>query len=156
MLNGHAHVSSDFGNWLGAELIPLSTIQQIEIIRGPASALYGADAFLGIINVITRQGQEGVDLALSGNMIGENTGFGVDLSAGSAIGEFDIFVGLRLHRQDRSGLALPTSSPAPTVPSYFKTLTMRKSVESRPCIGLLMDSASAFIDVHYPLGDGGT
>src|SRR5688572_6678029 len=36
------------GNWLGTELIPLSAIKQIEVVRGPASALYGADAFLGV------------------------------------------------------------------------------------------------------------
>ncbi|HLV65170.1 MAG TPA: TonB-dependent receptor plug domain-containing protein, partial [Polyangiaceae bacterium] len=35
------------GNWLGVELVPLESVAQIEIIRGPASALYGADAFLG-------------------------------------------------------------------------------------------------------------
>ena len=34
------------GNWMGVELVPLEAVQQIEIIRGPASALYGADAFL--------------------------------------------------------------------------------------------------------------
>ena len=157
MLNGHPITyRPTSGNWLGAELIPLSTIQQIEIIRGPASALYGADAFLGIINVITRQGQDGVDLALSGNLTGENTGFGLDVSAGSALGEFDIFVGLRLHRQDRSGLALPASSPAPTVPSYSQSFDDAGNLLNQDLAsGLLMDSASAFIDVHYPLGDGG-
>src|SRR5262249_43452931 len=46
---------STSGNWLGAELVPLSAVQQIEIIRGPASSLYGADAFLGIINIVTRR-----------------------------------------------------------------------------------------------------
>ena len=107
--------------------------------------------------LITRQGQDGVDLALSGNMIGENTGFGVDLSAGSAIGEFDIFVGLRLHRQDRSGLALPTSSPAPTVPSYSQNFDDEGNLLNQDLAsGLLMDSASTFIDVHYPLGMAGT
>ena len=44
---------STSGNWLGAELIPLESVKQIEIIRGPASALYGADAFLGVVNIIT-------------------------------------------------------------------------------------------------------
>lgn len=37
-------------------LLPLSIedIERIEVIRGPASALYGADAFTGIVNIITR------------------------------------------------------------------------------------------------------
>src|SRR6187402_2737672 len=44
---------STSGNWLGVELVPLQSVEQIEIIRGPASALYGADAFLGVVNIIT-------------------------------------------------------------------------------------------------------
>jgi len=34
--------------------IPLASVQRIEVIRGPGSALYGADAFAGVINIITR------------------------------------------------------------------------------------------------------
>lgn len=34
--------------------MPLENIARIEIIRGPGSALYGADAFSGVINVITK------------------------------------------------------------------------------------------------------
>ena len=33
---------------------PIHSIERIEIIRGPGSALYGADAFSGVINVITK------------------------------------------------------------------------------------------------------
>ena len=33
-------------------------ISRIEIIRGPGSALYGADAFSGVINIITKRGRE--------------------------------------------------------------------------------------------------
>lgn len=36
------------------EAIPLSQIQRVEILRGPGSALYGADAIGGVINVITK------------------------------------------------------------------------------------------------------
>ncbi|MDF3835915.1 TonB-dependent receptor [Cupriavidus basilensis] len=34
---------------------PLSAIERIEIVRGPMSSLYGADAMGGVINVITRK-----------------------------------------------------------------------------------------------------
>lgn len=34
--------------------VPLRAVERIEIIRGPGSALYGADAYAGIVNVITK------------------------------------------------------------------------------------------------------
>lgn len=39
--------------------IPLSQIERIEILRGPASALYGSDAVGGVIQVFTRRGEMG-------------------------------------------------------------------------------------------------
>ena len=39
--------------------IPLSLIQRIEMIRGPRSAVYGADAIGGVINIITQNTQPG-------------------------------------------------------------------------------------------------
>ncbi len=33
--------------------MPVAMISRVEIVRGPGSALYGADAFSGVINVIT-------------------------------------------------------------------------------------------------------
>ena len=38
------------------EAIPLDQIERIEILRGPASSLYGADAIGGVIQVFTRKG----------------------------------------------------------------------------------------------------
>jgi len=37
---------------------PILNIKRIEVLYGPASALYGANAFLGVINVITKDGSE--------------------------------------------------------------------------------------------------
>jgi vitamin B12 transporter len=38
------------------EAIPLETIERIEILRGPASSLYGSDAIGGVVQLFTRQG----------------------------------------------------------------------------------------------------
>lgn len=38
--------------------MPVKAIERIEVIRGPGSALYGADAFAGVINIITRSGRD--------------------------------------------------------------------------------------------------
>ncbi len=38
--------------------IPLSIYKRIEIVYGPASALYGADAYAGVINLITKDGSD--------------------------------------------------------------------------------------------------
>ena len=52
-------------NWIDMVPILVDDIERIEIIRGPASALYGADAFAGVINIITRAPGEGGSLAVS-------------------------------------------------------------------------------------------
>jgi iron complex outermembrane receptor protein len=57
---------------------PVADAQQIEIILGPASALYGVDAFTGVINIITKKGKEakGIRLGTSfGNYSTTNQSF---------------------------------------------------------------------------------
>lgn len=44
-----------FENFFGHNL---DNIKQIEIIKGPGSAMYGANAFAGVINILTRTGGE--------------------------------------------------------------------------------------------------
>lgn len=58
--------SGDKGaNWAG---LPLEHVARVEIIRGPGSALYGADAVAGVINVISKSAEEiaGTELGLRG------------------------------------------------------------------------------------------
>lgn len=45
-------------------LFPLANIERIEIIRGPGSAIYGSDAFTGVINIISRRNQQRLAVAV--------------------------------------------------------------------------------------------
>ncbi len=51
--------------WSGESYIAsqytLNNVKQIEIIQGPASALYGADAYTGVINIITKNNDNSKD-----------------------------------------------------------------------------------------------
>lgn len=44
-----------FSNLVGITQIPPLNLQQIEILKGPASTLYGGDAIAGVINLISKQ-----------------------------------------------------------------------------------------------------
>lgn len=120
MIDGHSVAfRSTGGNWLGPELIPLSAVQQIEVIRGPASALYGADAFLGVINVVTRHPEKmnGGEIGVNGNYAGSALASGQDASLGTEIGKFKLLAAYRIHTEDHSGLQLSPLSPAPKLAS---------------------------------------
>ena len=41
-------------------------VERVEILRGPASVLYGSDAIAGVVQIVTRGGGEGLRLAASG------------------------------------------------------------------------------------------
>ncbi|WP_085315454.1 TonB-dependent receptor domain-containing protein [Derxia lacustris] len=46
--------STGGANW---ESIPLARIERIEVLRGPAAAIYGSDAIAGVIQIFTRRGE---------------------------------------------------------------------------------------------------
>lgn len=70
LVNGVPITSIFAGNrgfvWGG---FPLENVARIEVIRGPGSALYGADALAGVINVITKSPEES-----SGTTVGARAG----------------------------------------------------------------------------------
>src|SRR5437763_14919631 len=43
------------------EAIPVDQIARIEILRGPASSLYGADALGGVLQIFSKRGEQGVE-----------------------------------------------------------------------------------------------
>lgn len=60
LVDGHRINDPAYGTLAGREdfLLDLDLIERVEIVRGPGSALYGDNAFLGVINIITRRGRD--------------------------------------------------------------------------------------------------
>jgi vitamin B12 transporter len=54
-------VASSTAGATSLEAIPLDQIERIEILRGPASSLYGADAIGGVVQVFTRRGSGAIN-----------------------------------------------------------------------------------------------
>ena len=56
LVNGRPIQESTHGGMIHPFLrsFPLASVKQIEIIRGPGSVLYGTNAYVGVINVITK------------------------------------------------------------------------------------------------------
>jgi len=88
---------------IGTEFpIDVDLINRVEIIRGPSSSLYGTSAFLAVINIITRSGQDLKDFK------------GVEASA--EVASFETYKGrLSFGNQFKSGLEILLSG------SYFKS-----------------------------------
>ena len=86
---------TDFGEITG--LIDLESVSTMEVVRGPASVLYGSDAIGGVLNVMSREPSFEPGHQFSGFVDGRYSGAG-DLAAGSmginaALGKFTLQLG---------------------------------------------------------------
>jgi len=60
LINGHPSYESLFGSTL-LDYIPIEMVERVEVVRSPASVLYGTNSISGVINIITKQGAENKD-----------------------------------------------------------------------------------------------
>lgn len=70
LINGRRFVSSSAGadaeDFSDLNIIPLVAVRRIEILKGGASAVYGADAVAGVVNVITHKDFDGLRVFVNG------------------------------------------------------------------------------------------
>jgi outer membrane receptor protein involved in Fe transport len=89
LLDGRS-VYLDFFGIVLWDLLPtsMSEIKQIEVIRGPASVVWGANALTGVVNIITKSPREapGAEVSFTGGFISRNAGSSVGRGAGGLFG----------------------------------------------------------------------
>ena len=81
----------DFYGLVLWDFVPTNTsdIKQIEVVRGPASAVWGANALTGVVNIITRSPRETAGMThvtFSGGYFDRNAGSTVGREAGKTFG----------------------------------------------------------------------
>ncbi len=84
LIDGIPYYETYYGK-LNLDQIPVGIISRIEITKNAPSVLYGANAQVAVINVITKQGTEKPSFSLKGEM-GENNTYKAELSHGNQIG----------------------------------------------------------------------
>lgn len=65
LLNGRRVAPSSAGRAPDVSFIPLALVDRIEVLTDGASAIYGADAVGGVVNIILKKGQEGAETSVS-------------------------------------------------------------------------------------------
>ena len=89
LLDGR-RISSEVKNPYEMDRIPASMIERIEIIKGSMSALYGADAMGGVINIITKKSKGvfvgDVSVSYGANADGDGVNFPINANIRGGIG----------------------------------------------------------------------
>jgi iron complex outermembrane receptor protein len=98
LLNGHRLAPGGFnGAFIDITQIPVSAIDRIEVLPDGASAIYGADAVAGVVNIVTRKDFEGAETtvrygAATLGGAGELTGsqlFGASWDGGHVLADYE-------------------------------------------------------------------
>ena len=87
LVDGLRRVSgSSQSSAVDVSMIPAGLIERVETITGGASAVYGADAVSGVVNIITKDEMEGLEMSISSGASTEGSGgerIGFDLAGGT-------------------------------------------------------------------------
>ncbi|GAA6141292.1 TonB-dependent receptor [Hydrogenophaga sp. 5NK40-0174] len=90
------------------EAVPLSEVDRVEILRGPAAAIYGSDAMAGVVQIFTREGASGLQASAHVGLATHNTReVGASLRGGNDSVRYA--VGLNAERSDGYDIKLDSN-----------------------------------------------
>lgn len=89
LINGRRMAPRGSGSTIDLNSIPLAAIERVEVLTDGASALYGSDAIAGVVNFITKDDAQGVNLSARYNKPQEKNGSSDNFSITGGLGNFD-------------------------------------------------------------------
>ncbi len=132
------------------ENIPLAQIDRIEVLRGPAGAVYGSDALSGVIQIFTKRG-EGAFTPFVGMGFGTYGTQKVEAGFSGSDGPIDYSLGLA--RQSSDGFnARPTAVPAqnPDMDGYTQqSFNARMGLQFNPAHRLEATALTSDLNSQY-------
>jgi outer membrane cobalamin receptor len=153
LVDGHAvneplHGAANLGRGLG---IPIELVDHIELILGPGSVLYGSNAMLGVINIVTKRSRSysGVH-AVAESEIGKSYRAGASFGASTKLlnAPFQIVSGFELYQQDGPTFQF---GPQGVVDDLFSMQPMRFS-RTGPATGIWGGTADKSHYATVPAG----
>ena len=144
-------VDSQASSGVSWNAIPLAQVERIEIVRGPASALYGSDAIGGVVQIFTRKGEGKpvVDIGVGGG----NRGLAkVDASVRGRSGIVDY--ALAAAGESSSGF---NARPAPATATFTpdddgyqsRNASLRLGVQLAPEHRVEVSALTSHVDAEY-------
>ncbi len=127
--------------------LAVGNIKQIEIVKGPSSALWGSDALAGVINIITDRGEDPLNVDLS-TRYGTNNSY--DGSSTITFKKHRLNGRFFGNINGTDGYDLNTQSLAPTVPEY-QNYTFSGGIDYRATDKLIFKLNSRYFqeDLNY-------
>lgn len=146
LLNGRRVVYGGTGanSAVDLNMIPTSVIERIEVLKDGASALYGADAVAGVVNIITRREFDGLQIEskigqtseADGEEVSASLTAGITGDRGSLMASFDYADLSEVNMADRAACALADAGDGTLVCSgSSSTSGGRATILTGPNIG---------------------
>ena len=114
MIDGQPLIGRTAGT-LDLDRISVGNVEQVEIVKGPSSALWGSDALGGVVNIITESGQRDFEAGVT-SRYGSNQN--VDLTADLTFQTGSWKNSLFINRNSSQGYSLNPNSIAQTIPEF--------------------------------------
>ncbi len=108
MQNGHRLNTRSTNTAAPDYSISLEKVKQIEVLRGPASSLYGNVALTAVVNIITKEGKDIDGVKVSAGIGSFNT-YNGNLLMGKRFMNMDVFVWGSIYQSDGQEVFVPAS-----------------------------------------------